>query len=168
MRSKLSIKGHPIHPAIVALPIGLYFGTVLSDIAFHLSPHDSLWLNVSFWAGVAAIVTALIAAVFGFGDYLTMPQSEKVHKIATTHMIANLATVALFAVAAFLLKGEQGLTADHMGLVTALHVIGIGTTLFAGWLGGTMVYHHHLGVLNEDERRDVAGEAQSHTRHARG
>jgi uncharacterized membrane protein len=153
MRSKLSIKGHPIHPAMVALPIGLYFATILADIAFYAFNQDPMWVTASFWAGTAAIVTALLAAIFGFGDYLTQPMDDKVHKIATTHMIANLITVALFAVAAFLLKSEAGLTAANMNWVTFLHVVGMGTTLFAGYLGGTMVYKHHLAVLTEEERQ---------------
>jgi uncharacterized membrane protein len=162
MRSKMSIKGHPIHPAMVALPIGLYFGTLLADVAYFVTQHDPMWVTVSFWAGIAAIVTALFAAIFGFGDYLTMPMDDKTHKIATTHMLSNLATVALFAVAAFFLKRDQVLSGDNMGLVTTLHVVGIAAMLFAGFLGGDMVYKRRLAVLSEEEQMEISGEASHH------
>ena len=52
------------------------------------------------WSGIAAIVTALLAALPGFGDYFTMARHSDARGIATAHMGLNLATVALFVVAA--------------------------------------------------------------------
>ena len=72
MRSKFAIAGHPIHPMLVAIPIGLFAWTLVSDIVYLGSDHDHMWYNIAFWSGIAAIVSALVAALPGFGDYFTM------------------------------------------------------------------------------------------------
>ena len=102
MRSKFSIMGHPLHPMLIALPIGLFVWAFASDIVYLATNHDHTWYLISFWTGIAGhCQTALLAALPGFGDYFTMAIHTDARLTATAHMGLNLAIVVLFIIAAF-------------------------------------------------------------------
>ena len=48
MKSKFAIAGHPIHPALVALPIGLIIWTLVADIVYLASDKDHMWYDIAF------------------------------------------------------------------------------------------------------------------------
>jgi len=161
MRSKLSIAGHPLHPTLVALPIGLFVWTFIADLVYLGRDKDATWYDISFWTSVAAIVTALVAALPGFGDYFTMARHTDARGMATTHMLLNLATVAVFIVAAALMWDDGAVEGGRLTGVVILHAIGVGMLALSGWLGGEMVYKHHLAVVPDDAELEQA----EHRRH---
>jgi uncharacterized membrane protein len=145
---------------MVALPIGLFVWAFVADIVYVLSDENQTWYDISFWSGVAAIVTALAAAVPGFGDYLTLAVQSDSKFIATAHMILNLATVALFAVAAGLQVDDGALRGDMLIAVVVLHGIGIAMLSVSGALGGEMVYRHHLAMIPDDHEQEIQERAR--------
>jgi uncharacterized membrane protein len=149
MRSKFSIYGHPLHPLMVTLPIGLFTWAFIADIAYLIS--DSMtWYDISFWSGVAGIIAAIAAAIPGFGDYLTIGVHSRSRIIATAHMGLNLAVVVLFAVAAGLQADEGATSGASLTLLVILHGVGVGLLAVSGALGGEMVYRHHLAMIPDD------------------
>lgn len=152
MRSKFSIKGHPLHPILVSLPIGLFVWVLVADIVY-IRSGDPLWFGISTWSAIAAIVTALLAALPGFGDYFTMARySRRASGLATAHMLLNLLVVGLYIVAAILVRGLDPATGVGYGMVVALHAIGVVALSISGWLGGEMVFRHRIGVDEAIER----------------
>jgi uncharacterized membrane protein len=147
--SKFAFAKHPVHPALVALPIGLMMWTFVSDLVYVFSDKDETWYDISLYTGAAAIVTALVAALPGFGDYLTMRMRDSTRRIATAHMLLNLVIVALFAVAFALMLDKNAVDGTSLVAVVALHFVGVGLLGLSGWLGGEMVYVHHLAVAGE-------------------
>jgi len=97
--SAARIGKHPIHPMLVVFPIGLWVTALVFDIV-EMATGNPLWRTLAFWNIVGGIVGALLAAVPGFLDYPGTKGREG--RIATWHMILNLAAVVLFAVNAFL------------------------------------------------------------------
>jgi uncharacterized membrane protein len=164
MPSKFSIMGHPIHPSLVALPIGLLVWSLLSNIIFAISDDNTMWYDIAFWSGLAGIVTALAAALPGFGDLFTMARKTDAAQMAIAHMILNLSMVALFIIAAILSADHNATSGGTLALVIVLQAIGVGLLGLAGWLGGEMVYRHHLAVVPDDAELEEAEE----TRHATG
>jgi uncharacterized membrane protein len=150
MRSKVSIMGHPLHPLLVALPIGLFAWTLVADIIYAGSGRTHEWYSLSFWSGIAAIVTALLAALPGFGDYFTIALHSDARGMATAHMLLNLTLVALFFVAMLLMLDDGALRGGRQAVVLVLHAIGVGFLLLSGWLGGEMVFRHHLAMIPDD------------------
>lgn len=152
MQGKATIKGHPIHPMLVSIPIGCFVAVLVSDII-------SIWGDATFWPVVAlwliafGVVGALLAAVFGFTDYLTAPMSPEAKRTATMHMIVNLIAVA-FYVAAFAVRFTSGPTV--LGYV--LTYVGLALLGISGWLGGHLVYVDHVGTaLGSPYGKDVDG-----------
>ena len=140
MTSTASIGKHPIHPVLVAFPIGLWVFSLLSDIIF-LSGGNSAWSTVSRYSMRVGILGALLAALPGFVDLLTTP-SAKIKRIGAWHMSINLVVTAIFVVDFFLRANKPGVPAGPF----VLSIIGVALLAVSGWLGGEMVYVHGAGV----------------------
>lgn len=152
MKSKAHIGGHPIHPALVALPIGLFIAAFVADLVYLADDRDKMWYDMAFWAGNAAIVTALIAAVFGSIDYFWVARHTTAKKYAQAHAVMNVAVVALFAAAMVLMLDEGALDGGALAAVVILHGVGVGILAVSGWIGGEMVFRDHIGMIPDDAR----------------
>jgi uncharacterized membrane protein len=153
MNTPASIRNHPIHPMLIALPVTFFvLGPILDGV--HLGTRDPFWGRVAFWDVSAAIVTALIAAIPGFVDYRSLRGPAA--RIGTYHMILNLSAVALFAASLIVRGGSAQAYLDNPGwgpfVLTLLGALTVGVS---GWLGGEMVYRHRVAV-EEDVSADVA------------
>jgi uncharacterized membrane protein len=150
MRSKFSVFGHPLHPLMVAVPVGLFIWTLVADVVYLATARTAVWYEIAFWTGMAAIVTALLAALPGFGDYFTVAVHSDARTIATAHMLLNLAVVALFFVAMLLMLNSGATAGVRLTAVFLLHLVGVGLLAVSGWLGGEMVFRHHLAMIPDD------------------
>src|SRR5689334_19774279 len=97
MKSKAAIGNHPIHPALVCLPIGAFFLALVGDVA-HAATGADFWYELAYVSIGVGVLTALAAAVAGFVDYFGVHMSATAGRLATTHMLINLAGVVLYAV----------------------------------------------------------------------
>jgi uncharacterized membrane protein len=156
MASRASIARHPIHPALVALPIGMWVFSFICDVAYHAGVHALFWKDASFYAMLAGLVTALVAAVPGLVDYGTIVD-RRVRRIATSHMVLNLTVVALYAVSLWMRMRRP--PEDTMPVWVA--VAGLVLLSISGWLGGELVFRHGMAVGPERTATtiDVAADA---------
>ena len=120
---------HPIHPMLVVLPLGLWIAALAFDIV-HSVTGNPLWRTLAFWNIAAGIIGALLAAIPGFVDYLDM--EGRARRIATYHMVLNLAAVALFAVNWYL---RTRVPPESLWPLT-LSIVGVRGVLISGWRGG--------------------------------
>jgi len=153
MHSKISIAKHPLHPALVALPIGLLVWAFVADLIYLGTDKDPTWYDISFYSALAGIVTALVAALPGFVDYLTLAKGTDVNDIALVHMGTNLLVVGLFVIAAALQWDDGALEGSSLTAVVALHASGVTFLSLAGWLGGEMVFKHHVATVDEESEQ---------------
>ena len=140
------IGGHPLHPMLVPLPIGLLVSTWVCDLVFWGSG-DPFWASVAFWALTGAIVTAAIAAIAGFMDFFGNSRIRSLQD-AWHHMVGNLVAVVL-AVLSLWLRATNG--ADFVlpwGLLISTLVVLL--ILYTGWKGGELSYRHRVGMLPDD------------------
>lgn len=145
MQGKATLAGHPIHPMLVAFPIGFFAGAVISDIITFLG-HPDFWPRMSVALIAFGIVAALIAALFGFIDYFTAPMPPPVKKTATTHMILNLLVVVIYVIALWIRASDP---------VSAIgYVLTFGGLVFlvvSGWYGGHLAYVGGVGAKSGTE-----------------
>jgi len=165
MYTKARIAGHPIHPMLIAFPVALYVATVVALIA-HIGTHDPFFYRVALYANIGGVVMALVAAVPGFIDLVTaVPARSRARVTGIRHAAFNVLALVLFAISAFMLYRNAGSTlvpeVGKYGLDTTapllLSLLGVASTLVAGWLGWAMVQTHHVGV--KPTRFDRAGVA---------
>jgi uncharacterized membrane protein len=150
MKARAAIGSHPIHPALVALPIGAFFLVFVGDVA-HVSGGGDFWYQFAFTCLRIGILTALLAAAFGFVDYFGVMMSADGFRIARMHMILNLTGVVLYTVNWLLRRNDGALHTSRWMLVFGLEVVTFLALGFSGWLGGKLTFEHKVGVI---ERAD--------------
>jgi uncharacterized membrane protein len=141
MSTPARIGGHPIHPMLVPLAIGLWVFSLVCDLIYRFGGGSDVWVALAFYTLAGGIAGALLAAVPGFIDLLSLPPG-KVKKIAVAHMAINLGAVVLFAV-------NFGLRLNALPgapVPILLSVVGVALIGVSGWLGGELVYVHGVGV----------------------
>ena len=141
MKTPASIFGHPIHPMIVPIPIGLFVFSYVADLAVRFNVIGDAWPDVAFYCMGGAILGAVIAAIFGLIDLLSL-DNRRAKRIGIAHMLINLSVVGLY-VANLLLRWQPDAAP---GTPFLLSTIGILALLVSGWLGGHMVYIHGVAV----------------------
>src|SRR5207247_10116406 len=94
MKSKATLLGHPIHPMLIVFPLGLLPVASIFDIIY-LSTHNGHWADVSYWLIAAGIIGALIEALFGFVDWLGIPDGIRVKSIVLADGVVNFTVVLL-------------------------------------------------------------------------
>jgi len=144
MKTPASIAGHPIHPMLVTIPIGLWVCSLVCDLVRASGSGNPNWAVVALYTMVGGIAGALVAAIPGFIDMLSLQGGLK--RIALTHMAINLTVVALYAVNVWMrTQGRDPNTTLWLSVLT------IALLLVSGWLGGKMVYVHGVAVENPPE-----------------
>lgn len=140
------IGGHPLHPMLIPLPIGLLAATFVCDLVFW-NTRDQFWASAAFWALAGAIVTAALAAVAGFMDYFGNSRIRAI-KDAQHHMIGNLVAVVLAVISLFLRANAGSDFILPWGLLISTAVVFL--ILYTGWKGGELSYRHRVGMLPDD------------------
>jgi uncharacterized membrane protein len=140
MSTRASVHRHPIHPMLIVFPLGLWVFSVVCYLIYLLSSVP-VWRTVSLYAMGGGIVGGVLAAIPGAIDFLTLPKS-RVQTIALSHMISNVVALTIFIIAfALAVFGRE-----HSVVPFVLSIFGLAAVGTGGWLGGSLVYEHGVGV----------------------
>ena len=104
------------------------------------------WKEVAWYTIGGGIVGALLAAVPGLIDFLSITD-RRAGRVALFHLVFNVTALLLFAVS-FILRYRDPLG----GGPVVVSVIGVILLGIGGWLGGELVFVHGMGV-NPPNRR---------------
>ncbi len=141
MRSKAAIQSHPLHPMLVAFPIGLWVAAFIFDLIGRNNPN--LWA-AGFYCVIGGCVGAVLSAAAGVIDWLTVvPPKSSAKQRGLLHGGLNSLTLLLFIYIAYRL-GSPDVAPD--GITLFLMAIGVVILGISGWLGGTLVYRNQIGV----------------------
>ena len=142
MESRAKLFGHPIHPMLIVFPLGLLATSVVFDIIY-LATNNGRWADIAYWMIAAGVIGGLAAAVFGWIDWLAIPNSTRAKAIGLWHGAGNVLVVGLFAASWLLRRGAP----DEPGITPfVLSLLGVGLALVTGWLGGELVDRLGVGV----------------------
>lgn len=142
MRSRASIKSHPIHPILIPFPIAFFTGTFLAHAGGLIWSHTDL-LKTAYYLNIAGVAFALLAAIPGIIDFIcTVPPKSSGKKRAAQHGITNVIMLLIFTLAFFYRRNENA----NQTILLAMEVTGISLMTIAGWMGGTLVYRNQIGV----------------------
>jgi uncharacterized membrane protein len=145
--------GHPFHPILVTLPIGSWVSSLVFDIGSRVKDHREPALAYgSQWLIAIGIITAVVAAIFGLLDFMTVPGGTPARRVALTHMSLNLLTVALFVIN-LLVRRSHGYH-DVPGWAIALSVVALLILSVSGWLGGKLSYRYGVRVADEQTQAE--------------
>ncbi|MFL6663845.1 MAG: DUF2231 domain-containing protein [Rhizobacter sp.] len=139
MKTPANIAKHPIHPMLITIPIGLWVCSLVCDIVRASGSDNENWPIVALYTMVGGIAGALVAAIPGFIDMLSLQGGLK--RVALTHMAINLTVVALYLVNVWMRT-----TGGDSSATLLLSVVAIALLVASGWLGGKLVYVHGVAV----------------------
>lgn len=152
--SFVSIKGHPIHPMLIPLPITFLIGAFLTDVAFLFERDSPLWPQASLWLLGAGVVSGILAGLTGTLEAVKVPRARKL-AITWIHGGANALALVAAAVNWGLRWGDPAGAIVPTGVALSLCVVLI--LGFTGWLGGELTFRHGVGVspdIGSAEPRD--------------
>ena len=143
MESRVKLLGHPVHPMLIVLPLGLFISAVVLD-ALAIWRASSTFAGAGFWNITGGILGGLLAAVFGFLDWLAIPSGTRAKRIGLLHGSINVIVVLVFGFVWMLRRDTPELVPSTM--VFALEGVALVMGAVAGWLGGELVDRLAVGV----------------------
>ena len=163
MRTPAQIAGHPIHPMLVTLPIGLWVFSFVCDLIALRSGQPDTWHTVALYTMVGGIVGAVLAAVFGLRDMMSL-RDRPVFKTALAHGGLNTAILVLYIVNAWMRASAAATGSTPL----VLSLVAIALLLVSGWLGGKMVYLKGVAVHAQPDEIASTDEWRGSSRSASG
>lgn len=137
--------GHSPHPAIVALPIGAWAVSNVSD-SLALLTGDDRYDDVARVSMAVGLAGAAVAVVTGLRDYSFIDPGKPSHDTATAHGLGNAVVASLFT-ASYLLRTRDHAAGRRTGFLTRLLALtGGGLSLYTAWLGGVLVENYGEAV----------------------
>jgi uncharacterized membrane protein len=145
--SVAQIGGHPLHPAVVPLPMGVLSFALVTDLAY-VATRDRFWARSSETLIFAGLVTGAVAATLGAADFLGRERTRR-HGEAWLHAGGNIAVLGISALNLALRRDHRTKAIVPAGLMlSAISGMLLGVT---GWLGGELTYRHRIGVTRSPE-----------------
>jgi len=135
---------HPLHPAIVHLPLGLLASATIADVA-HLAglwrePRYAAWLMA--W-GLGWALVAMAAGLYDFGRL-----RREIVPNALRHMGAMALAVLGYAITLYLRRDTLAAGLEPPTLSFALSIISGLVLALGGWFGGELVYRFGAGRID--------------------
>ena len=139
--------GHPLHPPLTDATIGTYTFATVAAVLSKLGVAEQEAAQAWALALIVGLVFTVPTALTGFADWVRITRGTPLFKTATAHMIAMLLATACFliSIGAGYTDGIDGVLPDGAFILT---LAGFFVLTLGGWLGGTVVYHYGMRVLN--------------------
>lgn len=142
--------GHPFHPILVTIPIGAWTASLVFDLIALFVDDPTPYVVGARTLIVIGLVGAVLAAVWGFLDYLQLERGTPAQKTGLFHMILNLGAMALFVVNLVVRFAGDDDEVSVAGLVLTL--IALAALSLSGWLGGKLAYTYGVRVADEQKQ----------------
>lgn len=137
----------------MTIPVGAWTTSLVFDLIGVFADDPTPYVVGARILIVVGLVGAVLAAVWGFLDYIQLERGTPAQKTGLVHMLLNLGAMALFAanlIVRFLGDDDE---VSIVGLVLTL--ITLAALSMSGWLGGKLAYTY--GVRVADERAQDEG-----------
>jgi nitrite reductase/ring-hydroxylating ferredoxin subunit/uncharacterized membrane protein len=134
--------GHPLHPVITDVPIAAWLLTAIFDIIWLVAPAQNHWAGLgAFVAVIVGLLAALGAIATGLTDWSDTYGAER--HAGLNHAFFNACAFVLYLVS-FILRWLAG--PDDGVIAAILGFVGLACVLYAGYLGGELVFTKGTGV----------------------
>lgn len=130
--------GHPLHPVLTDIPLGLWTITVLFDIIY-LFNRSLVWFDAAELTIFVGALAALATAVTGYTDWNETFGRER--RVGVAHGLINTVVLVIYVVS-LLIRFTGG---TRVGAII-LAFVGYALLLSAAYLGGELVFSLGTGV----------------------
>lgn len=136
---------HPLHPALVHFPIGLFILSLVLDLVSYWQASSNSLFRASRYALGMGLGMGILAALAGLVDRSDIRLDHPARKTSTIHMALNLTALGFFGINFLLRLGQSDAAVVPLSYLL-LSLVGVGIILFSGYIGGTMVYDDGIAV----------------------
>jgi uncharacterized membrane protein len=144
--------GHPSHPMFVHFPIAFYLAVIVFDVMTRIEPNAGL-VQAGTYLLIGAFLATIILLVTGLTDWWGMVRGSSKRRLATQHLLTQLAA-AVFFIVAFLLRFPDRFQPQAETLWIVLEVIGYLVIIVGQYLGGVLVYERGMRVSTGGAARE--------------
>lgn len=139
--------GHPLHPPLTDATIGTYTFATVAAVLSKVGVAEQEAAHAWTIALIVGLVVTVPTALTGIADWIRITRGTPLFRTATAHMIAMLLATACFliSIGAGYTDGIDGVVPDGAFILT---LAGFLLLTVGGWLGGTVVFHYGMRVLN--------------------
>ena len=125
---------------LIPLPLGLWIFSWIADLIWLSGWESQLWQEIAFYTLAGGLVGAVLAAIPGLVDFLSLTDPH-VKRIGTWHLTINLIIIVLYVVNVWM--RAAGVADEGAFALSTISIILLG---ISGWLGGELVYKHGVAV----------------------
>ena len=141
--------GHPVHPILVAVPIGAWVCSLVFDLISYGSSEPRTWSVGAMWLVLFGAVGAALAAIWGTLDLLNVPRGTSAFNTGRLHAALNSTALAIFIVD-FIWRYTTRDSWDSAPVGPfILSIVGLAIIGASGFLGGRLAYHYGIRVADE-------------------
>lgn len=145
--------GHPLHPAIVHIPLALWVGAAVCDLILVTGRGGEMLAQLALYGVIGGFAGTFLAVPSGVADWLPIKKEKPAWKLGLTHMLLNLAAVFTWAVNLGLrINAHRAGERVTMPLLI-LSLIGAGLLLVSGYIGSLMVFTQGTSVARFSKKK---------------
>jgi uncharacterized membrane protein len=138
--------GHPLHPALVHVPVGLFPAALLFDALSRAGIGGNAVVQMSFYCIALGLIGSLLAAPAGLADWLEIKPDKPAYRIGLWHMGLNIVVVVIW-VLNLVLRWAGFRRESIVGTAPlVLSAVGTAVLLVSGYLGSRMVFDQGVGI----------------------
>lgn len=143
----MKILKHPLHVMLIHFPTALLPMDLVLSYLFYSTGNES-YGTAAFYCLIAAVGLGLLAGITGLIDLVLIKDKEAMGA-ALVHGGINLTAILVFCVFAY--KSWNLYPQIVVPTITVL-IVKLGTIIFmliGNFLGGKLIFKHHVGIENE-------------------
>ncbi len=144
--SKMAIRDHPIHPALIHFPIAALIGLIGADLGYILT-EDAFWARAGLWLAGVGACGGWVSGMVGLVDLVLV---KRIRRLVTAWCHAILAVMMLsLATLNWLLRYADS-TAHILPWGAYLSLLTGALIGASALLGAHLVYEYAVGVNTEE------------------
>lgn len=138
--------GHPLHAAVVHVPLGLWPAAFLFDLLNLAGFSPEFFGVLAFVAVLVGLLAVFVAVPTGWADWAGIKREKPAWKLGLAHMVVNLCASVVWLVNLAVRIPGLGEGEPVSGMIAGLSGIGVVLLSVGAWIGGRMVYSEGTSV----------------------
>lgn len=142
--------GHPLHPAIVHVPIGAWIAACVLDVVTAAGWTHGGLRRLALYCTAVGLVGALAAIPPGLADWLPIKQDKPAKKLGLYHLLLNVAAMLVWGIN-FWLRLAASSPVNTAIVLTS--IFGTLLVLVSGYLGTLLVFDQGTSVARLSKKK---------------
>lgn len=142
--------GHPLHPAIVHIPLGGWVAACGIDVSVLAGWTHGGPPRLALYCVVVGLIGVALAVPPGLADWAGIKREKPAWRLALYHLLVNVAATLVWVLNAVLrLRSADPLS----GAILTTSILGTLLVLTGGYLGSLLVFDHGVSIARQSKSK---------------